>query len=424
MLLELLVDLVTAHAAEIVLLRIEEQALEQAAGVRHGGWVARAQAAVDVLQRFFFVVRRVLLQGLDDRVVGLGIDDLHVLHAEREDLADGRLGQRLESARHGDFAVADVGDEHLGRDLLFLEALAELQLLDGVEELDDLLVRAVAEGAQERGREELPAALAAVEIDVEQVVRVELHFHPRAAIGNDAEAEEHLAIEMQRALEADARRTVQLRDHDALRAVDDERALRGHERDFAHVDFLFLGAVLFLEQESDVQRRAEGLPFAHRLADAQLRLADLVAGEIQRDFFVVAGDGENFLEDRLEAGVLALGQRHIRLEELDVRIELDFNEVGRLGAFPEFTEVFAFRHGDDARWTGCCWVAFAPPPAGGARVEKVGLLLCRRAPRDAKTQRHRNAGDDMHPLRFGVSAEMICERRAAAVVKDKKPRGV
>jgi hypothetical protein len=28
----------------------------------------------------------------------------------------------------------------------------------------------------------------------------------------------------------------------------------------------------------------------------------------------------------------------------------------------------------------------------------------------------------MHPLRFGVSAKMICGRRAAAVVKDKKPR--
>ena len=37
-------------------------------------------------------------------------------------------------------------------------------------------------------------------------------------------------------------------------------------------------------------------------------------------------------------------------------------------------------------------------------------------------QRHRNAGDDMHPLRFGVSAKIFCELRTAAVVKDKKPR--
>src|SRR5258708_6354113 len=34
-------------------------------------------------------------------------------------------------------------------------------------------------------------------------------------------------------------------------------------------------------------------------------------------------------------------------------------------------------------------------------------------------QRRRNAGDDMHPLRFGVSAENIGGRRTAAVVKTK-----
>jgi hypothetical protein len=34
-------------------------------------------------------------------------------------------------------------------------------------------------------------------------------------------------------------------------------------------------------------------------------------------------------------------------------------------------------------------------------------------------QRHRNAGDDMRPLRFGVSAENFGERRAAAEVKTK-----
>ena len=74
--------------------------------------------------------------------------------------------------------------------------LAELELLDVVEKLDDLLVRAVAERAEESGREEFPAAFAAIEIDVEQVVRVELHLEPRAAIRNDAEAVEHLAVEM------------------------------------------------------------------------------------------------------------------------------------------------------------------------------------------------------------------------------------
>src|SRR3546814_3520524 len=41
-------------------------------------------------------------------------------------------------------------------------------------------------------------------------------------------------------VEEHARRTVQLRDDDALGAVDDEGAVVGHERDLAHVDLLLL----------------------------------------------------------------------------------------------------------------------------------------------------------------------------------------
>ena len=58
--------------------------------------------------------------------------------------------------------------------------------------------RAVAERAEERGGEELPAALAAIEVDVKQIVGVELHFEPGAAVRNDAEAVEHLAVQVRR----------------------------------------------------------------------------------------------------------------------------------------------------------------------------------------------------------------------------------
>jgi hypothetical protein len=41
-------------------------------------------------------------------------------------------------------------------------------------------------------------------------------------------------------VEEDARGAVQLRHHDALGAVDDERAGLGHQRDLAEVDLLLL----------------------------------------------------------------------------------------------------------------------------------------------------------------------------------------
>ena len=127
---------------------------------------------------------------------------------------------------------------------------------------------------------------------------------------------------------------MQLADDDALGAVDDERARRRHERDFAHVNFFLLRPLLFLEQEGDVERRAEGLAFALRLERAQLRFADFVVAEIERRLFVVALDRENFLEDGLQAGVLPLGRRNVLLQEIDVGIELNLDQVWAARSLP------------------------------------------------------------------------------------------
>ena len=113
---ELLVDLVTADAAEVVTLRIEEQALDQRAGVRGGRRIARAQAAVNILQRLFLVLGGILLHALDDDpVVQRGVDDLDLVDAEFGDLLDDRLGERLEGARDHDalLAVDGVLDQNL-----------------------------------------------------------------------------------------------------------------------------------------------------------------------------------------------------------------------------------------------------------------------------------------------------------------------
>ena len=91
-----------------------------------------------------------------------------------------------------------------------------------------------------------------------------------------------------------------------------------------------------------MKRRAEGLPFALRFERAQFRLADFVMAEIERRFFVVALDRENFLEHGLQAGVLPFGERHVLLQEIDVGIELNLDEVWRLDALFNGSEVDAF----------------------------------------------------------------------------------
>ena len=53
---ELLVDLVTADAAQIVALGVEEQPLDQRARVGGGGRIAGTQAAVNILEGFLLVL--------------------------------------------------------------------------------------------------------------------------------------------------------------------------------------------------------------------------------------------------------------------------------------------------------------------------------------------------------------------------------
>ena len=135
---------------------------------------------------------------------------------------------------------------------------------------------------------------------------------------------------------------MQLAHDHALRAINDESALRRHERDFAHVHLLFLRAFFFSQLESDVQRRAVGLPFALCFQRGQFRLANVIVTKIEHRFLVVAFDWEDLLENCLEALIFPLCVRDVFLEEIDVRIGLNLNQIWRFDPFFDASEVNAF----------------------------------------------------------------------------------
>ena len=111
---------------------------------------------------------------------------------------------------------------------------------------------------------------------------------------------------------------MQLAYHHALRAINDEGTLRRHQRDFAHVNLLLLGALLLSQLECDVQRRTVGLSLSLRFQSGQFGLADVIMTEIEHRFLVVAFDWENLLENSLESLVSSFGIRDVLLEEIDV----------------------------------------------------------------------------------------------------------
>ncbi len=122
---------------------------------------------------------------------------------------------------------------------------------------------------------------------------------------------EELAVGVRGDLEAEAGRTVELGDDDALGAVDDERAALGHHRDLAHVDFLVLDVVLLAEAELHVQRDRVGDSCAQALDLGVLRVTDGIGDVLEDETLVVRRDREDLAENGLQALRLALALRHL-----------------------------------------------------------------------------------------------------------------
>ncbi len=121
-----------------------------------------------------------------------------------------------------------------------------------IENLDDLFIASVANRAQKGCRQKLPAAFAPIQIDVKEIISIKLYFQPGTAIRNDAETIKDFPVKMDRRFKGYARRTMQLAHYHSLGSVDYEGALRSHERDLAHIDFLLFRALFIAQLKGDV----------------------------------------------------------------------------------------------------------------------------------------------------------------------------
>ena len=263
---ELLVELVAADPTEVVAAEVEEQALDELAGVVAGGRIARTQLLVDLDERLGLGPGQVLVEGSADVLV-IEVD------------------------------------------------------VDAREQRRDLVVLLVADRAQEGRRRDLALA---IDLDPQLVLVVGLELEPRAAVRDDLRAEQHPPRGRVLGLGVvDARRADELADHDALGAIDDEGALVGHPRVIAHVDALALDLAGLLDQELDVdvQRLAERQVLGPALLLGVLRYAELVVEELElHDLAGEVLDRADLIEQFAQP----------LLDEPGERIELEFDQVGDL----------------------------------------------------------------------------------------------
>src|SRR5215510_7792133 len=296
LLIQLDVEFQTAHAAEVVLARVEEHAVEQRGRGIQSGRVARTQFAVNLDQGFLRRLDGVAAQGGADHVaniVALRKEDMHLFHAGihelgelvSSDFAVGFLqhfaGVRIHDISGSERALkiagvninfSDLGLldflEHSGRDLapgmghfvpaLVFNAVRQLEshqvcrtlnaglqdpaqgfflqadAINGVKRAQNIFVRTQAQGAQKDGAQELALA---VNAHVQNIFLVVFKLHPRTEVGNDLSQEVGAVVG---SLKEHAGRTVELAHDHALRAVHDERAVLRHQRNIAKENFLLL----------------------------------------------------------------------------------------------------------------------------------------------------------------------------------------
>ncbi len=403
------VHLDAADRGKVVALGVEEQRIEHRLGAVHRRRLAGAHDAIDVEQRV--LARRILVDlervadvradvdvvdvedrqffealfdQRDERLVGdlfarLGENlsrfraveilgdvlavEVRVIGAQRLDALIGQLPRRAggQLAARLDGHFAGVGVDEVDRRLDALHAIGveghapavlgagvDHRLVEGRQ--DFLAVE--PEGEQQRSHGNLAAP---VDARVDDVLGVELDVEPRAAIGDDARREEQLARGMALALvvvEEDAGAAVHLRDDDALGAVDDEGAVRGHERHVAHVDVLLLdvldgfGLRLRIDVEHDkaqrhLERRGVGHAALAAFVDVVLGRLVFVFHEFELGGLGEIGNREHRLEHRLQAlgRTPALGRVHD--EELVVGGLLHLDQVRHDADFPDVAEDLA-----------------------------------------------------------------------------------
>ena len=264
------VELVATDAREVVALRVEEELVQQRARVVHRRRLTRTLLLEQLDQRALFRARD----------LGVGVD-----------------------------RVADV--ERI------------------VEELEDLLVRAVAHRAQQHRDRQLALA---VDADVDAALLVDLELQPRATRRHQVR-DEDLLLRILGLHQIRARRTHQLRHHHALGAVDDERAALGHPREIAHEHRLLadLARLTVDEADRDRQRPRVREVLLTALVQRSDRLVERELPELHGEIAGVVLDRRDVVDRLAQAPSLWLNQPGEGLL-------LDVDEVGNLNRLVEARE--------------------------------------------------------------------------------------
>ena len=140
---------------------------------------------------------------------------------------------------------------------------------------------------------------------------------------------------------------MQLAHNDPFRAIDDKRAINGHQGQFAHVDLLLLDfldgrlgsfAVIDDQAQARAQRRAKGQAPLLTFDDVERRRPKQITDELEACHLVVRDDRKNRSKSGLKSVVVTLSPQPIGLKKVSIGFKLSRQQIRHLlddGAFGE-----------------------------------------------------------------------------------------
>jgi len=300
---------------------------------------------------------------VDEIMRGIAADDFIVRHQQRDHAIGLRFpgDARRNLLAFGEQQFTGGGVHHVERRLhaapLFrlignapaVQPVVALEPHLAIEMVEDFLAVHAQRIEQSRDRQlALP-----VDADVHNVLGVELEVQPRTAIGDDAGGKEEFAAAVGLAtvmIEEHAGRAVHLADDHPLGAVDDEGAVRGHERHVAHIHILLLdidhgtGAGVGIDFKHDQaqrhpHRRGIGHAALAALVHVIFRGFQFILDEIQLRRAGEILDREDAAQRLFEAGDIADGRA--RAQELLIAFPLHLDQVRHLHGFGDIAKDFA-----------------------------------------------------------------------------------
>ena len=332
---ELLVDAVASHFAQVVALLREEEVVDDLACRSVVGGVGVTQLAVDKEDSFLLRVGGVLLERIEnDGVVrrrALLVVNEDALCARLEDILDVFLVEHrfavedhLVTLDGNHFARVFVHEvlhpalQHacgeLAAEHLLQVRLVHLHLFGEVENLEDILVRLEADGAEQCSHGQL---LLAVDVGIHHVVDVRGELNPGALEGDDTRRVELRTVGVDARAEEHARRAVQLRHHHTFGTVDDERAVVRHVGDRAQEHILHHGIEVLvvrvgtIELEFGLEGHTVGQSAFETFLDRIARFIDIVVDKFQHKVVASVSDGEVLGKNFVQAVVLAQFARRV-----------------------------------------------------------------------------------------------------------------